>query len=66
MAARLRGFLAFWYDFVIGDDWLVAVGVLAGLAGTYALSQASVPAWWLLPVLVAVLLPVSVRRAIRR
>ncbi len=66
MAARLRGFLAFWYDFVIGDDWLVAVGVLAGLAGTYALSRASVPAWWLLPVLVAVLLPVSVRRAIRR
>jgi hypothetical protein len=65
MAARLRGFLAFWYDFVIGDDWLVAVGVVLGLAGTYALSRASVAAWWLLPVVVAVLLPLSVRRAIR-
>jgi hypothetical protein len=66
MAARLRRFLAFWYDFVIGDDWLVAVGVVVGLAGTYGLSKASVPAWWLLPVVVAVLLPLSVRRAIRR
>jgi len=66
MTARLRGFLAFWYDFVIGDDWLVAAGVVAGLAVTYALSRTAVAAWWLLPVLLAVLLPLSLWRAIRR
>ena len=24
----LRGFLRFWYDFVIGDDWRIALGVV--------------------------------------
>ena len=33
MMTRLRAFGAFWYDFVIGDDWLVAAGVVVGLAG---------------------------------
>ena len=50
VSARLRAFGAFWYDFVIGDDWLLAAGVVLGLAGTYLLSHAGVAAWWLLPV----------------
>ena len=65
MTGRLRAFGAFAYDFVIGDDWLVAAGVVTGLAVTYALSRASVAAWWLLPLLLAVLLPVSLWRAAR-
>jgi hypothetical protein len=65
VARRLRGFLAFWYDFVVGDDWLVAIGVVAGLAVTYALSKTAVPAWWLLPLLIAGLLPLSLWRAAR-
>ncbi|MEP7026948.1 MAG: hypothetical protein ABJB47_24690 [Actinomycetota bacterium] len=64
--ARVRAFLAFLYDFVIGDDWLVAAGVVAGLAATYLLSRNGVSAWWLVPLLLAVLLPVSLRRAVRR
>jgi hypothetical protein len=63
IAARLRGFGAFWYDFVIGDDWLVAAGVVIGLAGTYGLNRAGVTAWWLAPLLIAILLPVSLSRA---
>jgi hypothetical protein len=63
MAARLRAFGAFWYDFVIGDDWLVAAGVVIGLAGTYGLNRAGVTAWWLAPLLIAILLPVSLSRA---
>ena len=66
MAGRLRGFLAFWYDFVVGDDWLVAAGVVAGLAVTYALSQSGVASWWLLPLLLVALVPVSLWRATRR
>ncbi|HMH93491.1 MAG TPA: hypothetical protein VK586_20720 [Streptosporangiaceae bacterium] len=65
-SARLRAFGAFWYDFVIGDDWLLAAGVVIGLAGTYLLSHAGVAAWWLLPVLVAALLPASLWKATRR
>ena len=62
--SKLRAFGAFWYDFVIGDDWLVAAGVVIGLAGTYGLHQAGVTAWWLLPLLLVILLPVSLSRAI--
>jgi hypothetical protein len=66
MAVRLRAFLAFWYDFVIGDDWWVAAGVAAGLALTYLLSRAAVAAWWLLPLCLLVLLPLSLWRAARQ
>jgi hypothetical protein len=66
IAARLRAFAAFWYDFVIGDDWLVAAGVVAGLAVTYALSRTVVPAWWLMPLLLALLIPLSLWRATRK
>lgn len=33
----LKAFGRFWYDFVIGDDWKIAVGVVAALALTWAL-----------------------------
>ena len=66
MADRIRAFAAFWYDFVVGDDWLIALGVVIGLALTYLLSRTTVPAWWLLPLALAVLLPLSLWRATRR
>ena len=65
MIARLRAFGAFWYDFIIGDDWQVAVGVVAALALTVGLSRASAPTWWIVPLTVAVLLPYSLYRATR-
>lgn len=65
MGSRLRAFGAFWYDFVIGDDWVIAAGIVIALLGTYLLSRAGVAAWWLLPALVAVVLPVSLWRAVR-
>jgi hypothetical protein len=66
ITARLRAFAAFWYDFIIGDDWLVAAGVVIGLGLTYALSRTVVPAWWLMPLLLVLLLPLSLRRAARK
>jgi hypothetical protein len=66
VADRIRAFAAFWYDFVVGDDWLIALGVVAGLALTYLLSRTAVPAWWLLPLALAVLLPLSLWRATRK
>jgi uncharacterized membrane protein len=64
--SRLRSFLAFWYDFVVGDDWRVAVVVLLALLATFGLSKTSVAAWWLMPVAVAAILPVSLWRARKR
>ncbi|MDT5327855.1 MAG: hypothetical protein QOF25_5007 [Mycobacterium sp.] len=66
MTGRLRAFLRFWYDFVVGDDWRVAVAVVVALALTYAVSTTSFPAWAVLPAAVAIILPVSLWRAVRR
>ena len=55
---RLRAFGAFWYDFVIGDDWRVAVGVAVALAITYVLAHHGHAAtWWLILVAIGLLLP---------
>ena len=62
---RVRSFLAFWYDFIVGDDWRVAAGVVLALVVTAALAHSGVNAWWLLPVAAAVLLGYSVHRATR-
>jgi hypothetical protein len=59
----LRRLGTFWWDFVVGDDWRVAVGVVIALAVTAAVAAAGVPAWWFLPLAVALLLYVSLRKA---
>jgi hypothetical protein len=55
----------FWWDFVVGDDWRIAVGVVASLGASAALVATGVPAWWLLPLAVALLLYVSLRRQVQ-
>ena len=67
VAGRIRAFGLFFYDFVIGDDWWVAAGVAAALLVTYLLAHAaSVTAWWLIPVAILLLMPVSLWRAVRK
>jgi hypothetical protein len=61
----LRSFLHFWYDFIVGDDWTIAGGVVVALAATAMLARRHVPAWWLLPAAVLLLLGVSLIRAAR-
>jgi hypothetical protein len=38
----LKGFGAFWYDFIIGDDWKIAVAVVTSLAILLAALKADV------------------------
>jgi hypothetical protein len=64
--AKLKAFGAFWYDFVVGDDWRVALSVVTALAITYGASQLSTAVWWILPLVVAIVIPLSLRRATRR
>jgi hypothetical protein len=61
----LRRFGSFWYDFIVGDDWRLALAVVAGLSFTALLVHAGLPAWWVLPALVIVSLTISVSRARR-
>jgi len=61
----LRRFGLFWYDFVVGDDWQVAVAVVAALVVTAVLAAAGVPAWWVLPAAAVAILAVSLTRAAR-
>ena len=58
-------FARFWWDFVVGDDPLAALGVAAAIGATAALAAAGVAAWWLLPLAVLVVLYRSLRRAAR-
>jgi hypothetical protein len=55
----VRGFVRFWYDFIVGDDWRVAAGVVVGFAVTAALAHAGVAAWWIVPLVVVSLLSLS-------
>ena len=63
--AGLKSFGLFWYDFVIGDDWQVAAGIAVALALTFWISQVAHFSWVLLPIAVLLLLPYSIRRALR-
>lgn len=62
---RVEAALAAVWEFLVGDDWRTAVGVVVALALTAALAAAGVPAWWVTPLAVVVLLGSSVRRALR-
>ena len=58
----MKRFAHFWWDFVVGDDWRVAAGIAVALGLTALLATTSVPAWWVMPAAVAVVLWVSLRR----
>lgn len=62
MIRRLRALGAFFWDFVVGDDWTIAVAVVVGVAATAMLAHAGLAAWWLLPLVVVGVLIGSIRR----
>jgi hypothetical protein len=62
---RIGAFFRFWSDFIIGEDWRVAASVALGLCAVWALSRMHIPAWWVLPLDVAVVLWRSSIRATR-
>lgn len=62
---RVQSLLRFIWDFVVGDDWRIALGVIAALGVTALVTDTSVSAWWILPVGVAGVLGLSVWRAAR-
>jgi hypothetical protein len=59
---RVRTFLRFWYDFVVGDDWRLAAAAVAALGLTALAVDASIPAWWVAPTVLSGFLAVVVLR----
>ena len=62
----LLAFVRFVYDFIVGDDWLIAVGVVAAIALTSLIADRGLAAWWVMLLSVIALLLGSVRRGLRR
>jgi hypothetical protein len=65
MMRQLRDLAGFVYDFVVGDDPLVAAAVVVALGLTAALASLGVSAWWVLPASVVAVLGLSIHRATR-
>ena len=66
MMVYLKNFLRFWYDFIVGDDWIIAAGVLIALALSALFAQRGVAAWWLLPLAVVGATARSLHRTVVR
>jgi len=62
----LIGFAQFWYDFIVGDDWTIAVAVVLALIVTSLLVRTDAPVWWLLPAVVLLFLGASVWRVAQK
>ncbi len=62
---RIRALGAFLYDFIVGDDPLIAAVVVVVLGLTAVLADAGTAAWWTLPVAVPAVLGASLLRATR-
>ncbi|MGB9303749.1 MAG: hypothetical protein WCB92_08735 [Mycobacterium sp.] len=63
MITLLRNVFLFFYEFTFGDDWQVALGVVAALAVAAGISHSTaLPTWWIAVVAVLVLLPLSIYR----
>jgi hypothetical protein len=65
MSAARSALLAVW-EFVAGDGWRTAVGVVLALALTAVIAAAGIAAWWVTPLAVVGLLAASLRRELRR
>jgi uncharacterized membrane protein len=59
----LKAFGEFWYDFIIGDDWTIAVGIVIAFFGTEWLKGSTGQSWYLLPLATALLVSNSLVRA---
>jgi hypothetical protein len=53
------------WDFVVGDDWRVAAGVVTAIGLTAIVAGSTVSAWWILPLATLLMLGLSVWRAAR-
>jgi pilus assembly protein TadC len=51
-------------EFVVGEDWRVALGVVVTLGATALIATVGVPAWWIAPIAILAILRRSIERAV--
>ncbi len=61
----LSRFGRFWYDFVVGDDWVVAAIAVVAVTATAVAVRIGWNAWPILPAAVFLSLAAAARRAVR-
>lgn len=66
MSRFVKSFGLFWYDFIVGDDWTIAAGIVAATLASAWLVREGVNAWWLLPLVSVVMLARSLFREAKR
>jgi len=62
LLVSVKKFGAFWFDFLIGDDWRGTVIVLAAFILTHQLAGENLNSWWVLPLGIVILLPYNLFR----
>jgi uncharacterized membrane protein len=61
----LKSFGAFWYDFIIGDDWRIAAGIVLSFFLTHAITPSLAIGWYVIPVATISLISYSLARVVR-
>lgn len=61
----LARFGLFWYDYLVGDDWQVALGIVLALVLTFVLAPLWPAAWLIMPLAVLLLQPYGLGRSLR-
>lgn len=62
----IRRFALGVWEFVVGDDWRIAVAVVLALGATAIIAGLGVAAWWVAPLAVLAVLVLAVRTAVPR
>jgi hypothetical protein len=52
------------WEFVVGEDWRVALGVVVMLGTIAVVAAIGVPAWWIAPIAILAILHRSIGRAV--
>jgi apolipoprotein N-acyltransferase len=63
---RVRAFGLFWWDFIVGDDYRIALGVVLLFGLLAGVSHAGWALWWLAPLGILGLLSASVLESAHR
>lgn len=63
---QLEQFGRFWFDFVVGDDPILAIGVVASILIAITLHAAGINPWWAVVLGTAVTLTASLYKATKR
>ncbi|HEV7400174.1 MAG TPA: hypothetical protein VGN84_07860 [Solirubrobacterales bacterium] len=52
------------WEFVVGEDWRVALGVVMTLGAISLVAAVGAPAWWIAPIAILAILHRSIGRAV--